>query len=102
MDVSESHPVLVQVVDVRAGREIGWGTNLADNLRDRLDDIRTAIAAGAKTVAESLHSLPAAEGWRLGEVSASFGITLAAESGVILSKVSGEATFEVTVTFQRT
>lgn len=101
MDVSESHPVLVQVVEVRAGREIGWGTNLVDTLRNRLDDIRTAIAAGAETVAESLHKLPSAEGWSLGEVSASFGITLAAESGVILSKASGEATFEVTVTFKR-
>lgn len=100
MDVSESNPVLVQVVEVRAGREIGWGANLADSLKDRLDDIRTAIAAGAKTVAESLHNLPSAEGWNLSEVTASFGITLAAESGVILSKASGEATFEVNVTFQ--
>jgi len=34
-------------------------------------------------------------------VSASFGITLAAEAGVLLSKASTEATFDVTITFQR-
>jgi hypothetical protein len=31
-----------------------------------------------------------------------FGITLAAEAGVILSKASAEASFEVTLTVERT
>jgi hypothetical protein len=52
-------------------------------------------------VAKSLQSLAAPEGWRLGEVSASFGITLTAEAGVIVSKASAGATFEVSVTFTR-
>ena len=40
--------VLVQVLpDAVAGREIGWGTNVAEELESRLDDIRRAIAAGA-------------------------------------------------------
>ena len=102
MDTTGSEQVLVQVVDVRAGREIGWGTSLAEELGKRLDDIRVAIAAGAKTVAGSLVGLPSAQGWQLEEVSASFGVTLTAEAGALLSKASAGATFEVQVTFHRT
>jgi hypothetical protein len=94
--------VLVQVVPVEAGREIGWGSNLVAAFRDRLEDVREAVAAGAGAVADSLPGLPSAEGWRLGEVSGSFGICLTAEGGVILTKASAAATFEVTVTYQRT
>jgi hypothetical protein len=93
---------LVQVVPVEADREIGWGSNLAAALEDRLADVREAVVSGARAVADSLPGLPAAEGWRLGEVSGSFGICLTAEGGVILTKASAAATFEVTVTFQRT
>lgn len=101
MEATRSGQVLVQVVDVQAGREIGWGTNLAEELGKRLDDIRTAITAGATTVANSLGGLPSTQGWTLGELSASFGVTLTAEAGVLLSRASAEATFEVKITFQR-
>jgi hypothetical protein len=94
--------VLVQVVpDAAAGREIGWGTNVAERLDARLDDIRRAIASGASAVAESLGSLPSARDWRLDNVTASFGVTLTAEAGALLSKASAGATFDVTVTYKR-
>jgi hypothetical protein len=93
--------VLVQVVPVDEGREIGWGESTAEQLRNRLEDIRLAIKEGAKAVADSLEGLPGAKGWRLGEVSAKFGVTLTAQAGVILSSASAGATFEVTVLFQR-
>jgi hypothetical protein len=98
-----SEQVWVQVVDVNmaADREITFGKNLAEGLENRQDDIRDAIEAGSETVAKSLGSLPSPDGWRLGEVSASFGITLTAEAGVIVSKASAGATFEVSVTFTR-
>jgi hypothetical protein len=101
MNDTESRQVLIQVVEVEQGREIGWGTNLAERLGDRADDVRRAITTGGEVVANSLAELRAIEGWRLGEVSASFGVTLTAEAGAILSKASAEATFEVTVTYQR-
>ena len=93
--------VLVQVLPVDGGREIGWGSNRVAVLRDRLADVREAVVSGARAVADSLDGLPSAEGWRLDEVSGSFGICLTAEAGVILTKASAAATFEVTVTFQR-
>ena len=100
MSDAQSGQVLVQVVAVDSGRQIGWGANVAEQLEDRLADIRRAIAAGAKAVADSLEELPSKPGWRLGEVSASFGVTLTAEAGVILSKASAGSTFEVVVTYQ--
>jgi hypothetical protein len=95
--------VWVQVIDVNvaAGREITFGKNSAEKLANRQDDIRGAIEAGSQTLANSIESLPSPAGWRLGEVSASFGITLTAEAGAIVSKASAGATFEVSVTFTR-
>jgi hypothetical protein len=97
-----SDRVLVQVVPVEGGREIGWGSSRVAALGDRLADVREAVISGARAVADSLPGLPSADGWRLGEVSGSFGISLTAEGGVILiAKASAAVTFEVTVTFQR-
>jgi hypothetical protein len=93
--------VLVQVVPVDGGREIGWGSNRVAVFRDRLADVREAVVSGAEAVADSLDGLPSAAGWRLREVSGSFGISLTAEGGVILTKATAGTTFEITVTFQR-
>jgi NTP-dependent ternary system trypsin peptidase co-occuring protein len=101
--VSEAE-VLVQVVADRpeVGREIGWGApNIAEKLDLRLGDIRRALVSGATAVADSLPGLPGASGWELGEVSASFGVTLTAEAGVLISTASAGATFEVTITLRR-
>jgi hypothetical protein len=101
MSDSGFNGVLVAVVDVRSEGEIGWGSGVAQQLQDRLDDVRQAIVSGSQAVAGSLPALPSAADWSLSKVSASFGITLAAEAGVILSKASAEATFEVAIEFTR-
>lgn len=93
--------VWVQVVELDSERQIGWGSNLAQHLHERVGDIRDAIVSGSSTVAESIGSLVSPEGWELGDVTASFGVALTAEAGAILTKASGEATFEVSVTFKR-
>lgn len=94
--------VLVQVVsDGTDGREIGWGSNLPEQLETRLDDIRRAIEAGARAVALSLDIRHDTPDWRMQQVTASFGITLTAEAGVLVSKASAGATFEVSITFDR-
>ncbi len=101
MSQSAAGEVLVQVLPVDSGREIGWGSNQVAVFRDRLADVRQAVVSGAEAVADSLSGLPSAEGWRLREVSGSFGISLTAGGGVILMKAAAGATFEITVTFQR-
>jgi hypothetical protein len=92
--------VLVQVVPAENRREISWGSNKVQNLADRVQGIKAACAFRASAVADSLTTLPRAPGWRVGEVSETFGLSLAAEAGVILMKASAETTFEVTVTFE--
>lgn len=96
-------PILVQVVPAtQPGREIGWRSPaVADQLDRRLDDIKAAVATGTRAVGDSLPTLPEAAGWEVKEVSASFGITLTAEAGALITKASAGATFEVSVTFQR-
>ena len=94
------HEVLIQVV-AEQGREIGWGRNRAERLEDRAEDIRAGVTSAARMVTDSITTLPQPEAWSLGEVTASFGITLTAEAGVLISKVAAGATFEVTLTFKR-
>lgn len=94
--------VLVEVLaDVDDQRQINWGANVAERLEGRIDDIRRAVMNGTAAIAESLPAVPVAEGWRLSEVSASFGVSLTAEAGVIISKAEAGATFEVSVAFKR-
>jgi hypothetical protein len=103
MSESAPAPVYVPVVKMAdAGREIGWGSNVSELLTARIDDIRDAIRAGAASVSTGLTELPVVKDWHVTKVEASFGITLTAEAGVILSKASTEATFDVTMTFSRT
>lgn len=68
------------------------------HLSERADDIREAIQEGARIVAASLSDLEVPGPWRVGEVSASFGIALGAEIGnAWIAKASSEATFNVEV-----
>jgi hypothetical protein len=98
---SPDHAVLVQVVSSNEGRQIEWGSNLAERLADRMDDITGAITEGVHVVTQSLRQLPSTEHWTANEVTVTFGITLTAEAGVILSKASAETSFEVSVTLKR-
>ena len=100
--VGSEYETLVKVVDVGEGREIAWGGSATEKLQNRIADVRRAVAEGVEAVSSSLHSLVTVEGWQIDEVEASFGLSLVAETGVVLTKVSGEATFEVNVVFRRT
>lgn len=93
--------VLVQVV-AEDGREIGWRQNRAERLEARAKDIRAGVETAARMVTDSITTLPEPEAWTLCEVTASFGITLTAEAGVLISKVAAGATFEVSFTYRPT
>ena len=77
-----------------------WSSTV-EAFRNRLSDVREAVVSGTRAVADSLPGLPSADGWRLSEVPGSFGISLAAEGGVILTKAPAAVRSKVTVTFQR-
>lgn len=95
--------VLVETVrlDGSGNRQIGPKSRSTALLKDRHDDIEAAVAEASAVLRDSAAKLEDAEGWRVKSVEAKFGVTLAAEAGVILSKVSAEASFEVTITIER-
>jgi hypothetical protein len=101
VDKPSPSQVYVQVIELEPGREIGWGSSVAQQLRARVGDIEGGIVAASETIAASLGSLASVEGWELNEVSASFGVTLTAEAGVILTAASAGASFEVSLCFKR-
>ncbi|WBB91417.1 CU044_2847 family protein [Verrucosispora sp. WMMC514] len=99
-EFSDSADVLVRVVDVTAGRAIGRAS-VVDKLQDRIAELRAGMLAGARAVSADLDQLPERQHWQVSELSATFGVTLTADAGVVLSRAGAEATFEVTVTFTR-
>lgn len=93
--------IVVQVIPISSDREIGWGLAQVEKLSERLSELKEAVCAGVRVAAESLAGLPAVDGWMIDDVSTSFGISLATEAGVILTKASAGCTFEVSVRFVR-
>jgi hypothetical protein len=94
--------VLVRVSAVdQSGRQIKGPSNAAEALEARLDDVRRGIAAGTAAVSASMEAVARPTGWSVESVEATFGITLGAEGAVIVAKASLEASFEITVTYQR-
>jgi Trypsin-co-occurring domain 1 len=95
--------VLVETVqlDSSGTRQIASRTRTTSLLRDRRDDIEAAVSETSGIIQDSVADVEDKNGWHLKTVEAKFGLTLAAEAGVILSKASAEASFEITVTIER-
>ncbi|MHA4818957.1 CU044_2847 family protein [Streptomyces aculeolatus] len=95
--------VRVETVSLDAGgdRQIGRRTRSTAALEQRGDEIEEAIVQASAIAQQSLARVPARDGWRVSAMEVTFGVTLAAEAGVILSKASAEASFEVTLTVER-
>ncbi|MFD4413503.1 CU044_2847 family protein [Streptomyces sp. NPDC058476] len=82
-------------------RQIGNRARQSASLADRSDELREAIQQASTIAQDSLAEVPERHGWSVTGMEVTFGITLAAEAGVILSKASAEASFEVTLTVER-
>jgi hypothetical protein len=87
--------------DGRGGRQISSRTRRSAPLADRADEVRDAIRQATELAQDSLAQVPERHGWAVSSVEVTFGLTLAAEAGVILSKASAEASLEVTLTVER-
>lgn len=94
--------VRVEVVELEAGtRQIRTRTRATQLLRERREDLRAAIAETSDIAQTSLAALSEAKGWKVSSLEATFGLTLAAEGGIIVSKASAEASFELKITIVR-
>ncbi|MFD9071103.1 CU044_2847 family protein [Streptomyces lasiicapitis] len=96
--------VRVETVALDAGgsRQIATRTRTTSPLDGRAAELEEAIVQASAIAQESLAQVPARHGWQISSMEVTFGLTLAAEAGVILSKASAEASFEVTLTVERT
>lgn len=98
---SENVRVEVVELDNDGSRQIAPTERLTAQLSSRRDDIQAAVALAVDIVQNSASTAESKGGWRVSEVEASFGLTLTAEAGVIVSRASAEAAFEVTITVSR-
>lgn len=96
--------VLVETVqlDSSGGRQISSRARSTSLLQDRRADIEAAVSEATAIIQDSAAKVETDKAaWQVKSIEAKFGLTLAAEAGVILSRVSAEASFEVTVTIER-
>ncbi|URN07682.1 hypothetical protein LUW74_32880 [Actinomadura madurae] len=95
--------VRVETVSIdRAGtRQIRSKDRSTDSLAARREEIQTAIEEASSILQEAAAKSPDAAGWRVTTLEATFGLTVAAEAGIVVSKASAEASFEVTITIER-
>ncbi len=91
--------VRVDVVslDRRGHRQIAPRERLTVELANRRAEIESAVALASDIVQASAAKVSTEGGWGIQELEAKFGLTLTAEAGVLLTKASAEATFEVTI-----
>ena len=96
--------VRVETVELdRSGdRQIRSRTQATEQLAQRREDIQAAIVQTSEIAREALGGLAEPPGWKVSSLKLTFGVTLAAEAGVIVSKASAEASFEVVLTIERT
>ena len=100
---ADAPSVRVETVELNGNgaRQIGPRTRRSAPLADRADELQSAIVQASAIAQNSLAQVPQHNGWSVSGMEVTFGITLAAEAGVILSKASAEASFEVTLTVER-
>ena len=87
-DLRRTPPAVPEDFDQRANELITATLDIAERLKAKLDAEPQALATSES-------------GWGLREVDLQFGLTLQAETGVIVAKVGGSATFQVTLTWKK-
>jgi Trypsin-co-occurring domain 1 len=95
--------VRVETVDLDSSgrRQIGQRSRTTALLRERSDDIESAVQEASAIVQRSVSKVQDKDGWQMKSVEVKFGLVLTAEAGVVLSRASAEASFEVTLTIER-
>jgi hypothetical protein len=95
--------VLVETVqlDPSASRQIGPRARTTDLLHNRREEIESAVAEASAIAQHAVSTSEDKNGWRVKKLDVQFGLTLAAEAGVIVSKASADASFQVTISIER-
>lgn len=100
-DVSAVRVETVEI-DHSGTRQISGRTRPTVPLAEHTPQVRAAISAASEIVQDSLESMRPRAGWQVSTLEVTFGITLAADTSIIVSKASAAASFEVKLTVERT
>ncbi|MBN6040073.1 CU044_2847 family protein [Amycolatopsis sp. 195334CR] len=94
--------ILVETVEVGAGgnRQISQRLKTSELLSERLDDIEAAVGEAVDIVQASMANASTRSGWNVTKIEAGFGVKLKAEAGVILTRIGGEASFDLKITVE--
>lgn len=82
-------------------RQIGPASRTTALLQDRRSDIESAIVETTSIVQDSVANIESHQDWKVRRLEAKFGLTLAAEAGVLISRASAEASLEVRIVVER-
>lgn len=93
--------VLIETAQLDSSRQISPKLRTTALLRDRRADIETAVEEASAIMQGSVTNVAGKDGWSVTRLEAKFGLILAAEAGVILTKASAEASLEITITIER-
>jgi hypothetical protein len=88
-------------IDRTGSRQIRSKDRATESLTDRREEIQAAIEEASAILQEAAAKSPDTAGWQVKTLEATFGLTIAAEAGIVVSKASAEASFEVTITIER-
>ncbi|MFI7336130.1 CU044_2847 family protein [Micromonospora aurantiaca (nom. illeg.)] len=99
--MSEIHVQVVPRGDTRGDLA---GGRLIENLKDRINELGDSIMEVSGRLQERLAAAEkedSSAGWRLAEAQITFSLDLEAEAGVIVSRTSASASFEVSLSWSR-
>lgn len=82
-------------------RQISGTSRSTTPLSERRDEIEEAILQASSLIQNAAAKAADSGDWRVTTLEATFGLTLTVEAGIIVSKASAEASFEVTITVER-
>jgi hypothetical protein len=88
--------VLIEIGDTESYRgELG----IIDDLKEKFNEIMNIVGETAKSAYDGYLKIP--QEARPKELELSFGIKLNSEAGLVFSKIGGEGSFEVTMTWTK-
>lgn len=90
-------PVYVEVLETADDRQIAPKTKVTVLIDDRRADIEASIRKATEIAIVAAQSQSEDRGWGISELEFTFGVKLGADAGVIVSRLSAEASLEVTV-----
>lgn len=96
-----SNSVLVQVTDVRSGREIGFSENIAVGLASRAADIQNAVRETTEIMVASAAPEITEANWQVDHLTVKFSLSLTTEGSCIVAKGTASGTLDIAIDLRK-